>query len=192
MIKIFKLLCVAFCKWRSLQHPLINQRGEDGYGLQSLPLKWSAVTCHPLYSKTTLLTWYNKCLFSIAQSAYNGWATNIFESAICRWMCDYAYVCVYLHIHTHGASLIAQLVKNPPAMWGTWVGSLVWEEPLEEGMAKTLQYPCLANPHGQRSLAGYNPWGWKEMDVTERLSTEQNKYTHRCIHRQMLLYVYNV
>ena len=33
------------------------------------------------------------------------------------------------------ASLVAQLGKNPPAMWETWVQSLGWEDPLEEGMA---------------------------------------------------------
>ena len=33
------------------------------------------------------------------------------------------------------ASLVAQLVKNPPAMWETWVVSLAWEDPLEKGMA---------------------------------------------------------
>ena len=32
-------------------------------------------------------------------------------------------------------SLVAQLVKNPPAMLETWVRSLGWEDPLEEGMA---------------------------------------------------------
>ena len=32
-------------------------------------------------------------------------------------------------------SLVAQLVKNPPAMRETWVRSLGWEDPLEEGMA---------------------------------------------------------
>ena len=32
-------------------------------------------------------------------------------------------------------SLVAQLVKNPSAMWKTWAQSLGWEEPLEEGMA---------------------------------------------------------
>ena len=32
-------------------------------------------------------------------------------------------------------SLVAQLVKNPPAMWETWVRSLGWEDPMEEGMA---------------------------------------------------------
>ena len=33
------------------------------------------------------------------------------------------------------ASLMAQLVKNPPSMQDTWVQSLGWEEPLEKGMA---------------------------------------------------------
>ena len=34
-----------------------------------------------------------------------------------------------------------------------------------------LQYFCLENPHGQRNLEGYSPWGCKELDMTERLST---------------------
>ena len=33
------------------------------------------------------------------------------------------------------ASLMAQPVKNLPAMWVTWVWSLGWEDPLEKGMA---------------------------------------------------------
>ena len=33
------------------------------------------------------------------------------------------------------ASLVAQSVKNPPAMWETWVQSLGWEDPLEKGKA---------------------------------------------------------
>ena len=33
------------------------------------------------------------------------------------------------------ASLVAQAVKNPPAMWETWVRSLGWEDLLEKGMA---------------------------------------------------------
>ena len=32
-------------------------------------------------------------------------------------------------------SLMAQMVKNPPAIRETWVQSLGWEDPLEEGMA---------------------------------------------------------
>ena len=64
------------------------------------------------------------------------------------------------------ACLVAQMGKNPPAMWETWIWSLGWEDPLEEGMA-THQCSCLENPHGQRSLVGYSPWGSKESDVTE-------------------------
>ena len=41
----------------------------------------------------------------------------------------------YLPLQYSWASLVAQLVKNPPAMWETWVRSLGWEDPLEKGMA---------------------------------------------------------
>ena len=34
-----------------------------------------------------------------------------------------------------GVSLVAQLIKNPPAMWETWVWSLGWEDSLEKGAA---------------------------------------------------------
>ena len=35
----------------------------------------------------------------------------------------------------HRTSLIAQLVKNPTAMWETWIRSLDWQDPLEKGKA---------------------------------------------------------
>ena len=38
------------------------------------------------------------------------------------------------------------------------------------GHGNPLQYFCLENPHGQRSLAGYRPRGCKESDMTEQLS----------------------
>ena len=40
-----------------------------------------------------------------------------------------------------------------------------------EGKGYPLQYSCLENLHGQRSLVGYSPWGCKELDMTEQLST---------------------
>ena len=43
------------------------------------------------------------------------------------------------------ASLVAQLVKNQPAVWETWVRSLGWEYPLEKGKATPLQYSGLEN-----------------------------------------------
>ena len=36
-----------------------------------------------------------------------------------------------------------------------------------EGHGNTLQYSCLENPQGQRSLAGYSPWGCRELDTTQ-------------------------
>ena len=39
-----------------------------------------------------------------------------------------------------------------------------------EGHGNPLQYSGLKNPHRQRSLAGYSPWGPKELDMTEGLS----------------------
>ena len=44
--------------------------------------------------------------------------------------CSIAKIYIYFW-----ALLIAQIVKNPPAVWETWVRSLGWEDPLEEGMA---------------------------------------------------------
>ena len=38
------------------------------------------------------------------------------------------------------------------------------------GHGKLLQYSFLDDPHGQRRLAGYSPWGHKESDMTELLS----------------------
>ena len=41
--------------------------------------------------------------------------------------------------------IVAQLVKNPPAVRETWVPSLGWEDPLEKGKATPLQYSGLEN-----------------------------------------------
>ena len=38
------------------------------------------------------------------------------------------------------------------------------------GNGNPLQYSCLEKCHGQKSLAGYSPWGCKELDMTEQLS----------------------
>ena len=52
------------------------------------------------------------------------------------------------HYYSYGgASLMAQSVKNPPAMQETWVLCLGGKDPLEEGMATTPVF-LPANPHG--------------------------------------------
>ena len=52
------------------------------------------------------------------------------------------------------------------------VQSLGGEDPLEEGMA-THPSVLTRKPHAQRTLAGYSPQGHKELDTTERLSTQE-------------------
>ena len=66
-------------------------------------------------------------------------------------------------------SLVAQLVKNLPAVQETWVRSLGWEGSLEKEWQPTpVSLP--GKSHGQRSLVGCSPWGRKEADTTEHLT----------------------
>jgi len=46
---------------------------------------------------------------------------------------------------------------------------------LRKGHGNPLQYSCLENPHGQKSLTGYSPWGHEELDTTEQLSTPPSR-----------------
>ena len=62
------------------------------------------------------------------------------------------------------ASLVAQLVKNPPALGKTWIRSLGGEDPLEkEQLSTPVFWP--GEFHGL-----YSPWGHKESDTTEQIS----------------------
>jgi len=57
--------------------------------------------------------------------------------------------------------LVAQLVKNPPAMGKAWVLSLGWEDPLEKGKATHSSILSWRIPWT------VSPWGHKETDTTE-------------------------
>ena len=64
-----------------------------------------------------------------------------------------------IHPLHSGSSLVAQILKNPPAMQETWVQSLGWEDPLEK--EKATHFSILA----WRVL--YSPWGHKELDTAK-------------------------
>ena len=126
-----------------------------------------------------------------------------------------------------GASLVTQLVKNPscfgkiswrrdrlptPVFMGFPGGSDDKESACNGGdldlipglgrssgggRGNPLQYSCLENPYGQRSLAGYSPWVRKESYTTEQLSTAQHQYViqkkkhindHCCFYNGYLCY----
>ena len=63
---------------------------------------------------------------------------------------------IILFSHLCGASLVAQMVKNLPAMQETWVQSLCEEDALENGLKPTLVF-LPGKFHGQRNLVCYNP-----------------------------------
>ena len=65
---------------------------------------------------------------------------------------------------------MTQTVKTLPAMQETWVRSLGGEDPLDKGMV-THSSILAWRIHGQRNLVGYSPWGHKESDMTEWLTT---------------------
>ena len=69
-----------------------------------------------------------------------------------------------------GASLVAQRVKNLPAMQKTLVWSLGWEDSPGEGNGNSFQYSCLENSMVRESLEGYSPWGHIESDTIEKLT----------------------
>ena len=68
------------------------------------------------------------------------------------------------------ASLVAQMVKNPPAMQETSVQSLGWEDPLEKRMTTHSSILAWEIPWTEEPL-GHSPWGHRELDMTERLFT---------------------
>ena len=73
------------------------------------------------------------------------------------------------------ASLVAQMVKNPPAMQETWV----WSQEKIPWRKEWLPTPVFlpGEFHEQMSLVGYSSWDWKESDTTEQLvHTIQSSY----------------
>ena len=63
---------------------------------------------------------------------------------------------------TSGKELTCQSRRNKRCLFDPWVGTISWRR-----HGNLLHYSCLENPHGQRSLAGYCPWGQKQSDMTE-------------------------
>ena len=62
-------------------------------------------------------------------------------------------------------SLMAQTAQNLPAMQDTWVRPWGWEDPLEKAMDTDFSILVWRIPW---SLEGYNLWGPKQLDTTER------------------------
>ena len=84
------------------------------------------------------------------------------------------------------ASLVAQTVKNLPAMQETRVRSLGWEDPLEKGMATHSNVLAWRIPRTEEpaKLQSTGKLQSKELDITE---TYTHTHTHTHTHTQMYL-----
>ena len=80
---------------------------------------------------------------------------------------------IIVSVHIYLGFLVAQMVKDLPAVWETRVQSLGREGPLEKELAIHWQPTPVFLPgesHGQRNLVGWCPWGCKELDMNKRLT----------------------
>jgi len=85
------------------------------------------------------------------------------------------------------ASLVALMVKNPPAMWETWARSLGWDDPLEEGIAThsgilAWRIPWTEEPGRLQSM------GSQRVRWLSEIHTLQHTHTHTHTHRVALQY----
>ena len=68
------------------------------------------------------------------------------------------------------AFVVAQMVKNLPAMQDSWVQSPGWNDPLEKEMATRSSILAWRIPWTEEPGRLHSPWGCKETDTTEHLT----------------------
>ena len=113
--------------------------------------------------------------------SYSPWGHK--ESDMTEWLSTHAYILGF-----PGGSV----VKNPPANAGRcrklrfdiWVGKIL----LNHNPFRSVFLP--GESHGQRSLAGYSPWGCKEPDTTAQLSIRVCIYIY--IFNFSIIYYYEI
>ena len=140
-----------------------------------LSLAFSTFQCSVLSS----LKWEWKCCKEYWISFY--------KYTVLKYMFIYMYVWVCVCIYR--ASLVAQMVKNLPAMQGTPVQSLGWEDPLEKGMAThssifVWRIPWTEVPDGLLQSTGS-----QSQTHTERLSKHKYIYIYTCVCVSLCVFV---
>ena len=72
------------------------------------------------------------------------------------------------------ASLVAQLLKNPPALWETWIRSLGWEDSLEKGKVThssilAWRIPWTEEPGGLQSMGSQRAGHGERLSLTQTI-----------------------
>ena len=101
-----------------------------------------------------------KCLKHLLQS-FNSLSKKkkkkLWETKKRKTIKNKPFLCYLTFLYFSWVSLVAQLIKNLPAMWETWVPSLGWENPLEDDMV-THSVFLPGESHGQTSLQATVHW----------------------------------
>ena len=125
---------------------------------QEVTIEWTEII---LTQMIHYYHWYLRAT-SLCGSVFSFWHwwywCSLERHLYIKWWCS---PLVNIEMYPYWASLVAQLVKNLPAIQETLVWFLGWEDPMGEGIA-TLQYSCL----------GESPWteepgGLQSMGVTK-------------------------
>ena len=118
-----------------------------------------------------------RSLYSYSSALYSQVGCCSFTKS-CPTLCDFMNYSTpgfpILHCLPQFASLLAQLVKNLPAVQKTWIRSLGWKDSLEKGMATHSSSRAWKIPWTEKP-AGYSPWGHKEPDTNEQLTLTDRK-----------------
>ena len=95
------------------------------------------------------------------------WQATIHEAVKSRTQLSNTHTHTHTHTHNHNLGLPRWPSGKESAYQCRWHGFNPWEDPLEEAMVTHSSIFFLRDPLGQRSMAGYNPWVHKELDMTE-------------------------
>ena len=109
-----------------------------------------AVYCHPAYLTSMLIDQLGRICLQCRRPWVDSWARKI------SWRRDRLCTPVLLGFPCGSAG------KGSACNVGDLGSILGLGRSHGGGHDNPLQYPCLENPHGQRSLTGYSPWGQKE------------------------------
>ena len=103
------------------------------------------------------------CLISLLSKRFSRvfsstiiWKHQFFSAQPSLW--SNSHICIWLLEKPQGASLVAQLVKNPPTMWEMSVRSLGWEDPLEKEKATLFSILAWRIPWTVHGVAKSPTW----------------------------------
>ena len=112
---------------------------------------------------------------------------------IAKWLFNDIYMYIYTHIHICGTQTHTHTHTHTLPWWLRWYRiCLQCKKPRFDPWVRKIPWRRKWQPtpvslpgksHGQRSLAGYSPWGHKQLDTTERLTLKH-------MHTQIYAYIF--